>query len=93
LRHDQFDILILKTLGIDLFSIVFVIVFLVITSVDGLTLTMVVVVVMAGVIVSSVVVGLGSDLLGSGSLSLRVKVLNLGLTENAVRNVRLCSGS
>jgi hypothetical protein len=47
---------------------------------------MVMVVIVAGVVVSSVVMSLSSgELLSSGSLCLGVKVLDLGLTENAIK--------
>lgn len=56
-------------------------------------------VIVARVVVSSVVVGLGSSkLLGSGSLGLGVEILDLSLTENTVkvlinwlRKARACS--
>jgi hypothetical protein len=62
LSHDQLDILVLKTSSIDFFSIVLVIVLLVITSIDGLALAVVVTrVIVAGVVMSRVVVGLSSS--------------------------------
>jgi archaellum biogenesis protein FlaJ (TadC family) len=42
LGHDQFNILVLETSSIDLLSIIFVIILLVITSIDGLALAVVV---------------------------------------------------
>jgi hypothetical protein len=89
LSHDQLDILILKTSSIDFFSIVLVIVLLVITSIDSLALAVVVTrVIVAGVVMSRVIVGLSSSqLLSSGSLSLRVEILNLGLTEDTSRRL------
>jgi hypothetical protein len=62
LSHDQLDILVLKTSSIDFFSIVLVIVLLVITSIDGLALAVVVTrVIVAGGVMSRVVVGLSSS--------------------------------
>lgn len=83
LGHDQFNILIFQTRSIDLLPIIFVIILLVITSVDSLALAVVVIVVMARVVVSGVVVSVGSSkLLGSAGLSLRIEILNLGLTKD-----------
>jgi hypothetical protein len=86
LGHDQLNILVLKTSSIDLLSIILVIVLLVITSIDGLALAVVVTwVIMAGVVMSRVVVAFGSSqLLSSGSLGLGVEILDLGLSEDAV---------
>jgi hypothetical protein len=42
LGHDQLDILVLKTAGIDFLSIVFVVVLLVIASIDSLALAVIV---------------------------------------------------
>lgn len=86
--HDQFDILVLESGSIDLLSIVLIIVLLVLAGIDSLALSVVVGVIMARVVVSSVVVGFsGGELLGSRCLSLGVQVLNLGLTEDAVKNI------
>jgi hypothetical protein len=89
LSHDQLDILILKTSSIDFFSVILVIVLLVITSIDSLALAVVVTrVIVAGVVMSRVIVGLSSSqLLSSGSLGLRVEILNLGLTEDTSRRL------
>jgi hypothetical protein len=92
LGHDQLNILVLKTRSINLLSIIFVLILLVITGINSLALSVsvVVIVIMARVIVSGVVVSLSSsELLGSRSLSLGVKVLNLGLTEDARCLVRI----
>jgi hypothetical protein len=53
--------------------------------IDSLALSVVVGVIVARVVVSGVVVLLlSSELLGSGSLSLGVEILDLGLTEDAI---------
>lgn len=82
--HDQLNILVLKSSGINLL-IIFLLVLLVVGSLDALTLSMImslVVVVVTRVVVSGVVVGLSSgDLLGGRSLCLGVEILNLGLTK------------
>ena len=78
LSHDKLNVLVLETGGIDLLVILLLLLLLLL---DSLTLSMVVGVVVAGVVV--VVVLGGSGLLGSVELSLGVKVLNLGLTEDA----------
>ena len=76
--HDKLDVLGLKTGVVDLFAIIL---FFLLLLLNGLALAVVVVVVMAGVVVSSVF-SIG-ELLGSGSLSLGVQVLNLSLAEDA----------
>lgn len=80
LSHDQLDILRLETRLIDLLTILLLL--LLGLDLGGLALAVVVVVVM---VVTGVLTGsLGSSqLLGGGSLSLGVQVLNLGLTEDA----------
>jgi hypothetical protein len=84
LGHDKFDILVFETISIDLLCIIFIIILLVITSLNGLTLAMVVMIV-SRVIMSCVVMRfLGSQLLSSRSLCLGVKILNLSLSENTV---------
>jgi hypothetical protein len=92
LGHDQLNILVLKTLGINFLSVILVVILLSILNCLALAVVVVVVVVVTGVIVSSVVmssvvVGVSSSqLLGCGSLSLGVKVLNLSLTEDTVED-------
>jgi hypothetical protein len=82
LLHNQFNILRLDTSSIYLLIILFVIL-LVVTCINSLALAIVVRVVVARVIMARVIVRLlGSQLLGSGCLGLRVKVLNLSLTED-----------
>lgn len=82
--HDQLDILVLQTSSINLLSLILVFILLV-TGVDGLALAVVVGVVVASVVMSSVVVGLlGSQLLSGRGLGLGVEILDLGLTEDAV---------
>jgi hypothetical protein len=84
LGHDQLDILVLQTSSINLLSLILVFILLV-TGVDGLALAVVVGVVVASVVMSSVVVGLlGSQLLSGRGLGLGVEILDLGLTEDAV---------
>jgi hypothetical protein len=83
LGHDQFDILVLQTSSIDLLSLVLILVFLGIASLNSLALSVVVVVVVASVIVSGVVMGLlGGQLLSSVELSLGVEILDLGFSED-----------
>jgi len=85
LGHDQLDILVLKTRSIDFLSVVLIVVLLVIASVNSLALAVVAVIV-TRVVMSSVVVRFSSSkLLGSGSLSLGVQILDLGLAENAAQ--------
>ncbi len=88
--HNQLNVLILKTGGINLFPIIFfILVLLIITSVNGLAL--VVGVVVTGVIVASVIVSLlRSQLLSGGCLSLGVQILDLSLTEDAMGLIRIC---
>jgi hypothetical protein len=77
LLHDELNILALKTLLVNLLSIIIVILVLLgVAAVDGLALAVVV----AGV---GVCLSL-DDLLGGGGLSLGVEVLDLGLAEDAV---------
>lgn len=82
LGHDELNVLVLKTGGIDLLLIL-LLVLLVLSTLDGLALSVVVRVIVSGVVVASVVVLGSSELLSSRSLGLGVKVLNLGLTEDA----------
>lgn len=90
LCHNKLNILVLETFSIDFLSIVLIIILLVVTSLDCLTLAVRV----GGVVVTSVIVSgvimliLGSELLSSRSLSLRVKVLNLGLTKDTGSCIR-----
>jgi nitrogen fixation/metabolism regulation signal transduction histidine kinase len=91
LGHDQLDVLILKTRSIDLLSIVLIIVLLVITLIDCLSFSIVMGVIVARVVVSGVVMLLlSSELLGSGSLSLGVEILDLGLTEDTLQKQSVC---
>lgn len=85
LSHDKLNVLILKTGGIDLLLIL-LLDLLVLSTLDGLALAVIMGVIVTGVVVASVVVLGSSELLGGGSLSLGVKVLNLGLTEDAGKN-------
>ena len=79
LGHNQFDVLSLKTRLIDLLAIILFLLLLGL-SLGGLALAVVVLVVVTSVLVGSSL----SKLLGSGSLSGGVQVLDLGLTEDAV---------
>ncbi len=79
LGHDKFDVLVLKTGGINL-----LIILLLLGLLSGLALLLLVGVGVAGVVVTSVVVLSSSELGSGGSLSLGVEVLNLGLTEYAI---------
>jgi hypothetical protein len=98
LGHDQLNILVLEARSINLLSVILVLILLIITGINSLALSVsvivVVVVIVARMIMSGVVVSLSSsELLGSRSLSLGVKILNLGLTEDArclVRIARRC---
>jgi hypothetical protein len=72
LGHDEFDILVLDALGVDLLVVILLL----------LGSLLAVAVVVAGVVV--VVRGGVGELLGSGSLGAGVEVLDLGLTEDAV---------
>jgi hypothetical protein len=84
LSHDQLDILVLKTLGVNLFSVIFIIILLGITLIDGFALSVIVAgVVVARVVVASMVVSL-CELLSCICLGLGVEVLNLGLSEDTV---------
>lgn len=84
MSHDQFDILGLKARIIDFLTIVLLFFLLGFRGVDSLALSVVVSVVVAGVGISTAwgSVLSGSKLLSGGCLSLRVQVLNLGLTED-----------
>lgn len=77
LLHDELDVLALKSLFVNLLSIIIVILVLLgVAAINGLTLA---------VVVAGVGVCLGLDnLLGGGGLSLGVEVLDLGLAEDAV---------
>ena len=85
--HDQLDILVLKTGSINFLSVILIVVLLVIASINSLTLAVVVTrVIVAGVVMSRVVVGLSlSQLLSSGGLGLGVEILDLSLTEDALQ--------
>lgn len=78
LSHDKLNVLGLEASLVNLLAIVLFFFLLGVTSVNGLALITVVV---ASVVAAS---GLVTELLSSGSLSLGVQVLNLGLTEDAV---------
>lgn len=83
LGHDKLNILVLKSLGVNLL-IIFLLLLLLVSGLNGLALAVVVSVVVAGVVMASVVVGVSScELLGGGCLCLGVEVLNLGLAEDA----------
>lgn len=90
LLHDELDVLGLETRVVDLLAIILVLLGLLLDSLLGVAVVMVVVVVVvvAGVVVT-LLLGL-SQLLGGGRLGLRVQVLDLGLTEDAVRGQRRC---
>lgn len=86
LSHDELDVLGLEASLIDLLTIILFLLLLGL-GLGGLALAVVVVVVVTGVLASG---GLsGSQLLGSGGLSLGVQVLDLGLTEDAVEMCKL----
>lgn len=86
LGHDQLDIFILQSRCVDLFSVVFFLFLLGITSINGFALAMVVGMVMSSVVVSGMIVCLlGRQLLSGGDLRLRVEILNLSFSEDAVR--------
>lgn len=80
--HDQFDVLALQTLLVDLLTIILflfilvvvVMAFMVVVVLDGLSFA---------VVVASVRVLASNDLLSSGSLSLGVEILDLSLAEDA----------
>ena len=97
LGHDEFNILVLETFSINLLSIVLLIILLIIAGLDLLALAVGVAVggvVVARVVMSGVIVLLlGSELLSSGSLSLGVEILNLGLTKDTEGFVRNYLGS
>jgi hypothetical protein len=93
LSHDQLDILVLKTRGVDFLSIILIIVLLVITLIDSFALSVVMSsVIMSRVVMSGVIVLLLSrKLLGSRCLSLGIEILDLGLTENtAEEGINIC---
>ena len=80
LGHDELDVLGLKTGVIDLLTVILLLL-LGLGTLDGLGLGA-----LGGVVVTGVVVGrLVGELLSSLGLGLGVEVLNLGLTEDAVR--------
>lgn len=85
LGHDQLNVFILETLGINLFAVVLVVVLLGLGRLNSL----------AGlaVVVTSVVVGTGGGkLLGGSLLGRGVDVLNLGLAKDTALLVRFCHG-
>ena len=81
LLHDKLDVLGLKTRVIDLLTVVLLLDLLLDLLLLAVSVVVVVVVVVAGVVVA-LLLSLG-ELLGGGSLSLGVQVLDLGLTEDA----------
>ena len=82
LLHDKLDVLGLKTRVIDLLTVILLLLDLLLDLLLlAVSVVVVVVVVVAGVVVT-LLLSLG-ELLGGGSLSLGVQVLNLGLTEDA----------
>ena len=76
LGHDKLNVLGLKTGLVDLLTVILLFLLLLGLNLGGLALVGVVVGVLSGTL-------LLGELLGSGSLGLRVQVLNLGLTEDA----------
>jgi hypothetical protein len=85
LLHDEVDVLWLKSRVVHLLLVIVVILFLLVIVLLALDSLVVVIMVM---IVAGVVVGLSlsaGDLLGSGRLRLGVQVLDLSLTEDAVK--------
>ena len=83
LGHDELDVLGLKTGVIDLLTVILLLL-LGLGTLDGLALGALGA--LGGVVVTGVVVGrLVGELLSSLGLGLGVEVLNLGLTEDAVR--------
>ena len=83
LGHDKLNVLGLKTGLVDLLTVILLFLLLLGLNLGGLALVGVVVGVLSGTL-------LLGELLGSGSLGLRVQVLNLGLTEDAVFCVSDC---
>ena len=84
LLHDKLDVLGLKTRVIDLLTVILLLLGLLLDLLllaVSVVVVVVVIVVVAGVVVT-LLLSLG-ELLGGGSLSLGVQVLNLGLTEDA----------
>lgn len=82
LLHNELDVLGLETRIIDLLTVILLLLNLLLgLLVLALLVSVVVVVVVAGVVVT-LLLGLG-ELLGGGSLGLRVQVLDLSLTEDA----------
>lgn len=81
LGHDKLNVLGLETGVVNLLTIVFLLLgWLARTLLNGLALVGTI----SGVVVGSLVCRLCGELLGGGSLSLNVEVLNLGLTKDAV---------
>lgn len=80
LGHDKLNVLGLKTGLVDLLTVILLFLLLLGLNLGGLALVGVVVGVLSGTL-------LLGELLGSGSLGLRVQVLNLGLTEDAALRV------
>lgn len=79
LRHDELDVLVLDALGIHLLAIIFLLLgglLVGVTTLDSLA--------RLAVVVARVVVLSGGKLLGGRGLGGGVKVLDLGLTEDAV---------
>lgn len=78
--HDEFDVLLLDALGVDLVLLVFLLLLGIISCGSSARLAVAV----AGVVVVS---ALACKLLGGGSLGAGVQVLNLGLAEDAVSTI------
>lgn len=86
LGHDELNVLSLKPSVVNLLTIVLLLLTrLARAFLDGLAL----VGALSRVVVRSLVGGLRGELLGSGSLSLNVQVLDLGLTENAATELAI----
>jgi hypothetical protein len=81
LSHDELNVLRLKTCVIDFFAIVF----LLLGSLLGVAFDSLALVIVVVVVVVTLVCRLSCELLCRRCLSLRVKVLNLGLTKDAVK--------
>jgi hypothetical protein len=86
LGHDKLNVLGLETGLVNLLTVILLFLLLLGLNLRGLALVRVVVSVLGGTL-------LLGELLGSGGLGLRVQVLNLGLTEDAVLRVSCCCWS
>ena len=93
MAHDELDVLVLQTFSIDIFVII-VVILLGISSIDNFALAVIMEMVMAGVVMAGVImVPSRGQLLGSGSLSLRIEILDFSFTEDAVDLIRYRSVS